>query len=73
MAIDDFGSLSLCAEGSGRGRGGITAKLNAVSAAVDRCSGLLAFIANGRTPGVLDQLIAGCEVGTVLYKRGDHE
>jgi glutamate 5-kinase len=73
LAIDEVGSLSLSAEGSGRGRGGITAKLNAVSAAVDRRSGLLAFIANGRTPGVLDQLISGCEVGTVLYKRGDHE
>lgn len=73
LAIDELDSLNLSAEGSSRGRGGIKAKLNAVSTAVDRCRGLLAFIANGRTPGVLDQLISGCEVGTILYKRGDHE
>jgi glutamate 5-kinase len=73
LAVDDLGSLDLSAEGSIRGRGGIKAKLNAVFTAVDRCTGLLAFIANGRIPGVLEQLISGCEVGTVLYKRGDHE
>jgi glutamate 5-kinase len=73
LAIDDLGSLNLSPEGSIRGRGGIKAKLNAISTAVERCNGLVAFIANGRMPGVLDQLISGCEVGTILYKRGDHE
>lgn len=73
LAVDELASLNLSAEKSDRGRGGIASKLNAVFAAVDRCDGMLAFIANGRTPDVLDQLISGHEVGTVLYKRGDHE
>jgi glutamate 5-kinase len=50
--------------GSGRGRGGMTSKLDA--ARVATASGGIAVFANGRTPGVLDRLFAGEAVGTVF-------
>lgn len=43
--------------GNGRGRGGMSSKLEAARMATD--AGLTAVIANGRTPEVLEQILAG--------------
>jgi len=48
-----------------RGRGGMRSKLIAVMRA-RRDPGLVAVIANGRLPGVLDRIMAGEEVGTII-------
>ncbi len=53
------------AEGGGaRGRGGMKTKLEAARIAVN--SGGIALIASGRTPGVLERIFAGEEIGTVF-------
>jgi glutamate 5-kinase len=53
--------------GSGRGRGGMETKLEAVRIA--NKDGRPAIIANGRTPGVLDAILAGKPVGTLFFPR----
>lgn len=51
--------------GNGRGRGGMETKLEAVRIANE--DGRPAIIANGRTPGVLDSILAGKPVGTLFF------
>jgi glutamate 5-kinase len=53
--------------GNGRGRGGMETKLEAVRIANE--DGRPAIIANGRTPGVLDSILAGKPVGTLFFPR----
>src|SRR5580693_8547693 len=53
--------------GNGRGRGGMETKLEAVRIANE--DGRPAIIANGRTPGVLDAILAGKPVGTLFFPR----
>lgn len=53
------------ADGAGaRGRGGMASKLDAARIATR--AGGIAVIANGRTPGILDRLFGGEEVGTLF-------
>jgi len=52
---------------NGRGRGGMSSKLEAASIAVE--SGGLAVIANGRMPHVIERVCAGEVVGTVFLPR----
>lgn len=59
--IDDS-ILALADGGNGRGRGGMTSKLE--SARIVLRAGKQVVIANGRTPGVLDQIVAGRNIGT---------
>ena len=55
--------LSLASERKGRlSTGGMTTKLQAVKRAVE--AGIPAVIANGRTPGLLERIVAGETVGT---------
>lgn len=54
--------LALAQGGNGRGRGGMTSKLESVRIAMD--AGKQAVIANGRTPRVLERIVAGDEIGT---------
>ncbi len=60
-AIDD-GVLALAHGGNGRGRGGMLSKLESVRIALE--AGREAIIANGRTPRVLERIVAGEVVGT---------
>ena len=53
--------------GNGRGRGGMETKLEAVRIANE--DGRPAIIANGRTPGILDSILAGKPVGTLFFPR----
>lgn len=59
--------------GNGRGRGGMSSKLEAAGMATE--AGLMAVIANGRTPEVLEQILAGLageagrSVGTTFWPR----
>jgi len=56
------------AEGAGaRGRGGMATKLEA--AAVATSSGALAVVASGRRPGVLEEVLAGADVGTLFLPK----
>jgi len=57
--------IGLNEEVSDLGRGGIRAKLNAVAHAIERTR-LFAVIANGRTPRVLEQIVRGCRIGTLI-------
>lgn len=60
------GCLSGWGQGrNNRGRGGMQAKLRAAAHAV-RGNKRIAVIANGRLPNVLDRLIAGHEIGTLV-------
>lgn len=52
---------------SSRGRGGMATKLEA--AAIATASGGLAVIASGRSPGVLDAVLSGQDVGTLFLPR----
>jgi glutamate 5-kinase len=54
--------------GNGRGRGGMETKLEAARIASEARG--LAIIANGRTPGILDQICTGEQVGTLSYPAG---
>ncbi len=49
---------------SARGRGGMATKLRAARAA--NRGGVIAVIANGRVPGILDKVLSGEDVGTVF-------
>ncbi len=60
-AVDDA-VLALAHGGNGRGRGGMLSKLESVRIALD--AGKQAIIANGRTPRVLERILAGEAVGT---------
>ena len=53
--------------GNGRGRGGMETKLEAVRIANE--DGRPAIIANGRTAGVLDAILAAKPVGTLFFPR----
>lgn len=56
------------AEGAGaRGRGGMATKLDA--AAVATASGAIAVVASGRRPGVLEEVLAGADVGTLFLPK----
>jgi glutamate 5-kinase len=59
--VDDA-VLALADGGNGRGRGGMISKLE--SARIVLRAGKQAVIANGRTQGVLEQIVAGRNVGT---------
>ena len=59
--IDDA-VLALAHGGNGRGRGGMLSKLESVRIAL--AAGRAAVIANGRTPQVLERIVAGEAVGT---------
>jgi glutamate 5-kinase len=50
--------------GGARGRGGMATKLRAAQLAAK--GGVVTVIANGRTPGILDAVLAGEDVGTVF-------
>ncbi len=58
----DAAVLSLAHGGNGRGRGGMRSKLESVQIALQ--AGAQAVIANGRTPRVLERIVAGEPVGT---------
>lgn len=58
----DEAVLALAHGGNGRGRGGMLSKLESVRIALQ--AGKQAVIANGRTPQVLERLMAGEAVGT---------
>ena len=60
-AVDEA-VLALAYGGNGRGRGGMLSKLESVRIALE--AGKLAVIANGRTPQVLERILAGEAVGT---------
>jgi glutamate 5-kinase len=56
------------AEGTGpRGRGGMATKLEA--AAIATASGALAVVASGRSPGILEEVLAGGDVGTLFLPK----
>jgi glutamate 5-kinase len=52
--------------GKARGRGGMSTKVEAARLAMD--AGKIAVIASGRTPGVVERVCAGEDVGTVFAK-----
>jgi glutamate 5-kinase len=54
--------LNLAHGGNGRGRGGMLSKLESARIALD--AGKEVVIANGRTPQVLERIVAGEELGT---------
>jgi glutamate 5-kinase len=60
--VQDF---ELAEQVGGLSRGGIKAKLRAVARAVET-SRLLAVIANGRTPEVLENIVRGRQIGTLI-------
>ena len=62
VPVVDEGVLALAVGGNGRGRGGMLSKLESVRIALD--AGKRAVIANGRTPRVLERILAGERVGT---------
>jgi glutamate 5-kinase len=62
VARIDAGILSLAHGGNGRGRGGMISKLESARIALD--AGKPVIIANGRTPQVLERIVAGEAVGT---------
>ncbi|HEY0795017.1 MAG TPA: glutamate 5-kinase [Acidisarcina sp.] len=49
----------------GRGRGGMATKIEAARIATE--AGRIAVIANGRTPGIVERVCSGDDVGTVFY------
>ncbi|HVJ09413.1 MAG TPA: glutamate 5-kinase [Acidisarcina sp.] len=68
--VDDFTPelVSFAKEGNGRGRGGMTTKIEAARIVSEH--GRVAVIANGRTPGILESVCAGENVGTVFAPQG---
>ena len=62
VACVDAAVLALAHGGNGRGRGGMLSKLESVRIALE--AGRVAVIANGRTPRVLERVVAGEPVGT---------
>lgn len=65
--LESITSQHLANAGGGgpRGRGGMRSKLQAIESALQDPV-LIAVIANGRRPGVLEQILAGESVGTVI-------
>jgi glutamate 5-kinase len=68
--VEEIGSITdavraFAQGGNGRGRGGMHSKLEAARIATE--AGQLAVIANGRTPGVLDLVCAGKNIGTLFF------
>jgi glutamate 5-kinase len=59
--------LELAHGGNGRGRGGMLSKLESARIALD--AGKEVVIASGRTPEVLERIIAGEQVGTRFTSR----
>ena len=58
------------AEGAGaRGRGGMATKLEA--AAIATASGALAVVASGRRPGILEEILAGGDAGTLFLPKSN--
>ena len=62
LARVDDQVLALAHGGNGRGRGGMLSKLESVRMAL--AAGIAAVIANGRTPQVLERIVAGEPFGT---------
>ena len=62
VRVVDDAVLALAHGGNGRGRGGMLSKLESVRIALG--AGREAIIANGRTPQVLERIVAGEAVGT---------
>jgi glutamate 5-kinase len=62
VEVIDERVLALAVGGNGRGRGGMISKLE--SARIVLRAGKQVVIANGRTPGVLERIVAGEAVGT---------
>lgn len=62
VARIDAEILALAHGGNGRGRGGMTSKLESARIALE--AGKPVVIANGRTPRVLERIIAGDAIGT---------
>ncbi len=62
VSIVDEAVLAMAHGGNGRGRGGMSSKLESVRIALN--AGKEAVIANGRTPRVLERIVAGEPVGT---------
>lgn len=62
VPVVDDAVLALAHGGNGRGRGGMLSKLESVRIALE--AGRQAIIANGRTPQVLERIVAGEPVGT---------
>ncbi len=62
VRVVDAAVLALAHGGNGRGRGGMLSKLESVRIALG--AGREAIIANGRTPQVLERIVAGEAVGT---------
>ena len=62
VPVIDDAVLALAHGGNGRGRGGMLSKLESVRIALE--AGREAIIANGRTPQVLERIVAGEAVGT---------
>lgn len=60
----DSSVLALAHGGNGRGRGGMLSKLESARIVLE--AGKRVVIANGRTPQVLERIIAGEQVGTVF-------
>jgi glutamate 5-kinase len=59
-------AVEALADGGGaRGRGGMATKLRAARQAAR--GGVVSVIANGRTSGILDSVLAGEDVGTVFF------
>ena len=63
--------LSYAKAGTGRGRGGMSTKIEAARIATE--AGKMAVIANGRTPGILERICAGAHSGTVFYPAASAE
>jgi glutamate 5-kinase len=64
----DMHILELAHGGNGRGRGGMLSKLESARIALD--AGKEVVIANGRTPAVLERIVAGEQVGTRFAATG---
>lgn len=67
VPVVDDAVLALAHGGNGRGRGGMLSKLESVRIALE--AGKQAVIANGRTPRVLERVVAGEAVGTWFGER----
>lgn len=62
VSLIDKSVLELAHGGNGRGRGGMLSKLESARIALEACKEVV--IANGRTPSVLERIVAGELVGT---------
>jgi len=62
VSVIDESILALAQGGNGRGRGGMISKLESAKIALD--AGKQVVIANGRTPNVLERIVAGENLGT---------